>query len=373
MRIGIDGIVLRGKDAGSLRYFEQLITGLAKFGGSHAYVIFADRRVLPSAAISQQGNFLCRNVNAASPLPAALRQQLFRAWHVRGKIDLLHSPVSAIPLWFDAKTVMTVQDLAFEVYPEAAKWTGRLWFHLFVRRGAEKATRIIAISESTKRDLVRCYGISAEKIGVVYHCLPTIFRAVTNRKEIAAKYRLPEKYILYVGTLERRKNIANLIRAFAAARRIGTLPHVLVLAGQRGWLYEDIFRTVEELNLKDQVIFLGYVPDEDLPGLYSAADLFVYLSRYEGFGLPVLEAMACGTPVLASNASSLPEVIGDAGIMVPPDDVEQAAVEMVRLLTDRALRGTMIERGLRWASTFSQERFIRQTLQVYDEAICVSA
>ncbi|MCI0474822.1 MAG: glycosyltransferase family 4 protein, partial [Anaerolineales bacterium] len=174
---------------------------------------------------------------------------------------------------------------------------------------------------------------------------------------------------LYIGTLEPRTNIPTLIRAFALAKQRGALPHVLVIAGQRGWHYDDIFRTVEELQLKDQVLFLGYVPDDDLPGLYSGADLFAFLSWYEGFGFPVLEAMACGTPVLASKTSVLPEVVGDAGILVAPNDPEQVAIEMLRILADAELRREMSARGLERAQFFSQERFAHGILQIYEEVL----
>ena len=263
----------------------------------------------------------------------------------------------------------TVFDLTFEVFPQTMKWTGRLWWRLLARKGIQKSNRIIALSESTKRDLCRYYHVPEEKIRVVYPCTRTIFRPIASTSQIQAKYNLPEKYILYVGTLERRKNVANLIRAFALAKRAALTEHVLVLAGKRGWLYQDIFQAMEETRLSNQIIFLDYVPDEDLPALYTGADLFTYLSRFEGFGLPVLEAMACGTPVLVSSASSLPEVVGDAGILVSPDDIEQAASEMCRVLSDRELHDELAGRGLQRAKCFSQERFIRQTVEVYKQAI----
>jgi glycosyltransferase involved in cell wall biosynthesis len=372
MRIGIDGIVLREKNAGSLRYFEQLLTGLAGAASRHQYVVFVNRKALPPDLICWNDNFALKDVSNIRLLPSALRQQFFLSWNVLGKIDLLHSSVFPPSLWLQCKSVMTVLDLNFDLNPETTKWTGRMWWRLLGWRGIRKADRVITLSEQTRNELVR-RGVAKAKTAVIPLFARPIFRPTANQPVIAAKYDLPERYVLYVGTLEPRKNVANLVRAFALASKRRDLAHVLVLAGARGWLYDDIFRTVEELNLRDQVIFLDYVPDEDLPGLYSAADLFVFLSRYEGFGLPVLEAMACGAPVLASNSSALPEVVGDAGIMVPPDDVEQAAIEMTRLLTDRELRAAMVERGLRRARLFSPERFIRQTLQAYDEAICASA
>ena len=182
------------------------------------------------------------------------------------------------------------------------------------------------------------FGVPPTKVRVIYPCASGDLSAGARwRLRWPRAYHLPAKYILYVGTLERRKNLTTLVRAFAQARRMASLEHTLVLVGQRGWLYEDVFRTVEELGLRDRVLFLGYVPDEDMATLYSHADLFAYLSLYEGFGLPPLEAMACGAPVLVSNVSSLPEVVGDAGVLVNPRDVPAIASELVRILSRSAI------------------------------------
>jgi len=366
MRIGIDGIVLRGRDAGTLRYFEQLLSALAHVGAQNEYIVFARCSSL-SRAIPSQANFLFHRA-APSILPPALRQQFYRSWHALGDLALLHSVAFVPPKWPGCKTVATVPDLVFDLYPQTTKWTGRLWWKLFARESLRKASQIITHSHSTKSELCRYFGVPEEKIQVLNHYAKESFRPTLDRT-IPRRYGLPDKYILYLGTLEPRKNVTTLIRAFALAKQRGALPHALVIAGQRGWLYQDIFRTVEQLELKTHVIFLGYVPDDDLPALYSGADLFAYLSWYEGFGLPVLEAMACGTPVLTSNVSALPEVVGDAGILVAPDDPEQAASEMLRVLTDTELRHELSARGLARAALFSQERFARGILQVYEEVL----
>ncbi|MBM3130288.1 MAG: glycosyltransferase family 4 protein [Chloroflexi bacterium] len=365
-RIGLDGIVLRGRDAGSLRYFEQVLTGLATLDTCHQFVVFADLKVVTSATSLHHSTLVFHSV-IRNGLPPALHQQLFAGWHILGTLDLLHSPVFVPPLSFTGKTVTTLFDLAFVRYPNTKKWTGQFWWRLLGRWGMQKANRIIALSESTRRNLVD-WGIAAEKIRVVYPCMSSTFRS-TAPASAATKYRLPDSYVFYLGTLEPRKNIPTLLRAFALAKKRGALPHALVIAGARGWRYDDIFRTVEELGIKDQVIFLGYVPDQDLPALYSGADVFAYLSWYEGFGFPVLEAMACGTPVLTSNVSALPEVVGDAGILVPPNDPEQAADAIVRVLADAEWRRELSARGLARAALFTQERFARGILQVYEEVL----
>jgi len=366
MHIGIDGIVLRGRDAGTFRYFEQLLRGLAQIDMQNEYIVFV-RNVLLSQAIPSQTNFHLHRLTPTI-LPPALRQQFFCSWNVLGKLDLLHSIAFVPPKQPGCKTIATVPDLVFELHPELTKWTGRLWWKLFARESLRKASQIITHSHSTKSELCRYFGVPEEKIQVLNHYAKESFRPTLDRT-IPRRYGLPDKYILYLGTLEPRKNVTTLIRAFALAKQRGALPHALVIAGQRGWLYQDIFRTVEQLELKAHVIFLGYVPDDDLPALYSGADLFAYLSWYEGFGLPVLEAMACGTPVLTSNVSALPEVVGDAGILVAPNNPEQAASEMLRVLTDTELRHELSARGLARAALFSQERFARGILQVYEEVL----
>lgn len=368
MKIGIDGIVLRNQVAGSHRYFEQLATGLGKFDHHNDYVIFANLRMSHARSLPGQDNFFYKHVDTTRWVPDALQQQLFPAWNAFGSIDVLHSTAFVPPLWYDRVSVATIFDLTFDLFPDTMMWTGRLWWRLLGRQGIARARRIITLSESTKRDLQRRFGVVPEKISVIYPCTHAVFKPVADTRAIVARYNLPDRYILFVGTLERRKNITTLVRAFAQARHIGAFNHSLVLAGQRGWLYDDIFHAVKELGLEQHVRFLGYVPDEDLPALYSRADLFAYLSHYEGFGIPPLEAMACGAPVLVSNSSSLPEVVGDAGVLVSARDVDAAAHEIARLIGDRDLRADMRARGLQRASMFSQERFVRQTLQVYEDA-----
>ena len=365
MRIGIEGILLRDHIAGSHRYFDQLIAGLGEYGNVNDYIVFANlpkmRNVVPPPP-----HLTYRHVRTSAWLPDALQQQFFRGW---GDLDLLHSAVFVPPASYPHASVMTLFDLTFALFPETMHWTGRLWWRVFVPRGLSRARRIITLAESTRRDLMARFHLAPKRVRVIYPCVRDFFRPVVRPDVIAKKYSLPENYILYVGTLERRKNIPTLIEAFALTRRMGDLPHTLVLAGQPGWLYQDIFEMVRRQNLSGQVRFLGYVPDEDLPALYSHADLFAYLSLYEGFGLPPLEAMACGVPVLVSNTSALPEVVGEAGVLVAPRDVPTIASEMMRVLRDSDLRAEMRVRGLERAQLFTPQKMIEQTLQVYDEAI----
>ncbi|HUV05756.1 MAG TPA: glycosyltransferase family 1 protein, partial [Armatimonadota bacterium] len=237
------------------------------------------------------------------------------------------------------------------------------------RRAVKKADAIIAISESTKRDIVELLGAPEHKIYTTLLGVDPPYRPVSDeRKErVAREHGLGHSTILYLGTLEPRKNIPALLAAFSQARKSSPAKDcTLVLAGGKGWFFNQTFKLVEDLGLKESVRFTGYVPAEDLPALYSAATVFVYPSLHEGFGLPPLEAMACGTPVITSNASSLPEVVGDAGIMVDPYNVEELAGAILRVLCDPDLRQEMSAKGLERAKKFSWEETARQTLKVYE-------
>jgi len=235
-------------------------------------------------------------------------------------------------------------------------------------RTLKTADKIITVSNSTKNDLMNHFNIPKEKIRVIFEAADEKFKSLNNKetKEVKYKYHLNFPFILYVGGLAVHKNIPALIKAFYKVKKKG-IQHKLVITGTKRWKYKEIFETIDKLDLQNDVVFTGYVSDEDLPALYNAADLFVYPSIYEGFGLPPLEAMACGTPVITSNTSSLPEVVGDAGIMVDPYDVNGLADAMHEVLANEGLRANMIKNGLERAKMFSWEKCARETLKVYEE------
>jgi len=281
--------------------------------------------------------------------------------------DLFHATEHLLPRLKGARTVLTVHDLIFLLFPEyhlpLNKWFLNRFMPLFVRR----ADAIIAVSQCTKDDLIRHYAVPSEKIAVVYEGVDARFQPVTDLDALAqvqARYGLPERYILSVGTIEPRKNLTTLLEAYRTLRAQGS-ELKLVIVGKKGWLYEGFFRRLRELGLEGEVVLPGFVLDGDLPALYSAAELFVFPSLYEGFGLPPLEAMACGTPVIASNASSLPEVVGEAGVLIDPRDVSGLAEAMRRVLTDERLREEMQIKGLERAKQFTWGRAAAMTLEVY--------
>lgn len=286
----------------------------------------------------------------------------------REGIDLVHALAFAGPLAISIPWIATVYDLSFVRYPQSFNRVNRLYLTWAVRQSVRRANRVIAISESTKRDLVQMFGAKADRVSVVYCGVDPAFmrqRHQTELMEFCQRRNLPEKMILHVGTIEPRKNIVRLIRAFARAKRAARLPHQLVLIGARGWKYAEVDAAIEQEEMANDVVFAGYVPQSELPLWYHAADLFVYPSLYEGFGLPPLEAMACGVPVVTSNASALPEVVGDAALQVSPEDETAIADAIVRALTDQPLREQMIERGIQQSKRFSWERAGQATMALY--------
>jgi len=233
-----------------------------------------------------------------------------------------------------------------------------------------RATAIIAISQATKQDIITFYHIPAEKIHVIYEAPAPHFRPQPEIviQQVRAKYSLPQRYLLTVGTLEPRKNLVRLLSAFEHVHRQG-LVDALVIVGAKGWLYDDFFRHLQSSPVRDSVILPGFVPDELLPALYAGATLFVLPSLYEGFGLPVLEAMACGVPVVASRAGALPEVGGEAAHYFDPTNVENMTQTIIDCLQDTQLRAAMREAGLRQAARFSWRRTARETAQVYAQLL----
>lgn len=371
MQVGIDGLALGKERDGSWVYFSNLVRQVPILDKENQYTIFLQKSLRFLALLDDRNPRVRWRFSRRPPLfPRVLYHQWFFTFdRVLQELDLLHTAAFLPPLFSAKPIVLTLHDLNFWMYPETMKRTGRIWWGLFARAGIRKATRIIASSESTKNAVKKYLTISDEKIRVVYPCLRDGFGRVEDPKQTLARYHLPEEYILFVGTIEPRKNLVNLIRAFARAKRYAHIKHALVFAGARGWMSDPVRQVVKDLGIEREVIFLGYVPDEDLASLYSGADLFAYVSWYEGFGLPLLEAMACGVPVITSNVSSMPEVVGDVGVLVDPSNFEEMAFQIIQVLMDRERHDELALRGQSWAQQFSRERFAHQIIDVYREAV----
>lgn len=282
------------------------------------------------------------------------------------QIDLFHATDHLLPRLSEVKSVFTLHDLVFRFYPETHKLLNRWFLTLMMPRFLQAADAVIAVSEWTKKDAIELYGLDEDKVSVIYEGVNPLFRPASQEtiSALRQKYGILNKFILSVGTIEPRKNLTSLVEAYRSLKDQD--PELqLVIAGKKGWLYEGFFRRLRELGLEDDVIFPGFISDEDLPPLYSAADLFVLPSLYEGFGLPVLEAMACGTPVITSNASSLPEVAGEAALLVDPHDIG-ALIRAARAVLDgEELRSELRAKGPKQAARFSWEKAARETLVVY--------
>ena len=282
--------------------------------------------------------------------------------------DLVHGPVFIGPLCAPCPVVLTIHDLGFIRFPRACRPAHRHYLTIMTRLSARRARRLIAVSEHTASEASSLLGVQRDRIDVVYHGVDPQFRPLPPDQVIDFRRRqgLPARFVLFVGTLEPRKNLLRLVDAFS---RLADSRTLLVLVGGRGWKFDDLFSRAEDPDLKHRVVFPGYARQEELPLWYNAATAFVYPSLYEGFGLPVLEAMACGTPVLCSNASSLPEVAGSAALMFTPTDTEALSAQLYRLLSDSSLRRELRDRGLTRSRSFSWIKAAEETTLVYQRAI----
>jgi len=380
LRIGIDYTAAVRQGAGIGRYTRELVRALAKLDGDNDYVLFAAVGGQRLTDTAWPPNFQVRSVPLSDRALAILWHRLrLPLWVelVTGRVDIFHSPDFVLPPVRRAcpehsrraRTMLTVHDLSFMRYPDCTDANLRAYLNEVVPRSVHRADLVLADSQSTKDDLVELLGVESDRIEVVYPGVEERFRPIEDQahlEEVRKRCHLPPRFILGLGTLQPRKNFTTLIEAFATLRPCDPATLRLVIAGGKGWLYEEIFAAVERMGLEEKVIFSGFVADEDLPALYNLADLFVFPSLYEGFGLPPLEAMSCGTPVITSNASSLPEVVGEAGLMVKATDVEGLAEAMQRVLEDDALREEMMARGLEQARKFTWEKAAAKLLSLYE-------
>jgi glycosyltransferase involved in cell wall biosynthesis len=374
MRIGIitdsidDGIIDPSARTGIFTYTSQLVAALLRIDNNNEYVLIHHSN-LPFASYTDGMELLVapnklpfgREFRKTITLPMSVRRE-------KG-IDVIHEPRSFIP-WLlpsNVARILTVHDLSTIVYPSLHGTLNEVRTRLSLAMSVGKIDRIIAVSNFTKNELMREFRMPSSAISVVYEGVDPSFRRVDNCGSVLNKYGLERGYILYVGTIEPRKNLETAMKAFYKLKRMN-ICRKFVLAGARGWKLTGFYKTIRELHLFEDIRILGSIAQSDLPALYSGSALFVYPSIYEGFGLPVLEAMACGTPVLTSNSSSLPEVVGDAAAIVSPLDVDGMASAMREILTDDGLAREMAKMGIRRSQQFSWDETARKTIRVYEEA-----
>jgi glycosyltransferase involved in cell wall biosynthesis len=366
--VGFDANPLIGERVGVGNYTGRLLGAMLELNRDWDFLLYSNR---PLGQLEQP-------LAAATPVQAYLPQShwlwmqlLLPGIIARSQPDLVHYPNSLAPLRRSRPYVLTVHDASLFLHSRHHPMTRLLTVRLILPLIARRAAAIITMSQSAKQDLVKALRLPSEKIEVIYEAAPEGFHRVVDREYKAAvrsKYGLPDHYLLYVGTLEPRKNLTRLIRAFWQLQKQG-FRHQLILAGPNGWQMEGFGAEIEQLELQNSVRMLGYVPAEDLPGLYSLASVFVFPSLYEGFGLPPLEAMACGVPVLTSNNSSLAEICADAAHLINPHDETELAAGLRELLEDPEWRAELGRRGLRRSEEFSWKRAARQTTAVYERVL----
>lgn len=368
MRIGIDARLSYHQPAGISRYTWHLLRALAELNSEDEFIVFQHRK--HQEPLIQQANFQRSTLYA--PVHRNLEQFLLPVELLRHGLHLLHSTDFIPPLYSPIPSVITVHDLAFLHWPnfltkDSAAYYGQ------IDRAVRHARHIIVPSESTKNDLIGILGTPDKKISVIYEAPNPSFRPLPveeTRRAVTAQFNIPESYIFFISTIEPRKNVNGLLTAFRHLidkYNIGETG--LVLAGSKGWLYEETMELVQKLQLENKTFFLDRVTDEDLHQLYVGARMHIHPAKYEGFGLPPLEAMACGTPTIVSNVSSLPEVVSDAALLVDPNDTEEIAVAMHRLLTDQELYTELRDKGLKRANCFNWELAARSTMDVYRKVL----
>lgn len=389
MKIAIDYSLVTGEQAGIGQYLRNLVQALLKIDRENSYTLYAlwsltHYLLHPSMKVDfpKEGNY--KAVYKNLPVPFQVFRYLslvpgapasFREYMLGGlDADVVHSCTFCVPRFRDRrkKLVVTIYDLTVITNPECHKKANIRHCTAGAKDAIKYADSIIAISEHTKRDLIERLGAPPELITVTQLAAGEDYYEVTDadkRRRARERYKLPENYILFVGSLEPRKNVKTLFKAYSQMKESYKKEFPLVIAGGRGWLNSDVPEMVKALGIEERVKFAGYIENADIAAVYSQAAAFAYPSLYEGFGLPILEAMQCGAPVITSNTSSMPEVAGDAAVLVVPTDAEELAAALESVLADEAKRVEMRRKGLERASRFSWERCARESLEVYKKVV----
>jgi glycosyltransferase involved in cell wall biosynthesis len=370
LHIAIDAHSVGAELGGNESYATNLIEALAEIDQTNLYTLYVTKPAAVERFADRWPNFKVKQTLPHTPLvriPLTLSRELRR-----NPVDVLHVQYTAPP-FAPCPVVTTIHDLAFEHLPETFNRRSWMQLRLTVRRTARRAAQIITVSEYSRSDISRTYGIPPDRITVTPEAASPNLLPVTNETElrrIRESYGIQQNYILSLCSIQPRKNLVRLIEAYSCLR--GVRPKVklpqLVLAGKRGWLDSETFRAAEQNALGKDILFTGYVPERDLAGLYSGAVCFVYPSYFEGFGLPVVEAMQCGVPVIAGNRTSLPEVVGEAGLLFDPFDTQALINALTQVIEDAEFRGVLRAKGLERAKQFSWRTTAKLTLDAYQRA-----
>lgn len=370
MKIAIDATIIRKENTGTGFYIINLINGLAKIKDGNDYYIFMNNELSKEFFNFENNNFHIINKNFKNRIFRVIWQFFLFPFELKKlKVRVLHSPNYITPLFkLGFKVIVTIHDLTFYLFPEKFTVTKRLLFKYMLPLFIKISDKIIAVSNNTKKDILKFFKISERKVIVTFESYPEYYtyNNDSNDQNILTKYGIGSKYLLFVGMIEPRKNILSILKSFKEID--SDLELDLVIAGKKGWYYKEIELYLEKLlriGIKNKIIFTGYVSEPELKYLYQNAFIFIYPSIYEGFGIPPLQAMACKVPVITSNLSSLPEVVGDAAIMVNPYDINKISEAIRTLYNDLDKRSELVNKGVIQAKKFSLENFAKNTIDVY--------
>ena len=366
MRIAFDGTTLTPGRTGVGYYTEHLLQHLARevAATGDEIVVVSNQPIDTELPLPPHVR-----VHEGHRFPVRIGWMQMRAQRALDAVrpDVAHFTNGMMPIGSPVSTIVTVHDMSLRLYPQCHPVRRLLLNRPLMHIAIRQAAAIVTVSDSARRDLLRFHGIPADRVSVVHEAASPAFRPITDRAwldRVRSRYGLPSRFVLYVGTIEPRKNLPRLMKAFAEARRRG-LPHHLVCVGPYGWSSRDLAGRIDQLGIRDAVHFTGYAPFEDLPVIYNLGDFFVFPSLYEGFGLPVVEAMASGLPVITSNTSSLGEIAADAACTIDPTNTDAMADAMMNVATDEALRRDLSDRGLLRAQAFSWTQTAKEMLAVY--------
>jgi len=373
MRIGIDCRTIlnpgKGEQAGVGHYTYYLVRKLLKYDKVNQYVLFFDYRVTNTKEFKQKNAEIKYFPFSEYKkfLPFSYSHMLISAFLSRNKLDIYHSPANVIPYTFKGNSIITVHDLAIYKHPEWFPRGQQFSTKILVPKSLKKVRKIIAVSETTKKDIIKLFKISAKKVKVIYE---GVFRekAKVSLQTLKRKHRITDDYILFLGTIEPRKNLVGLIQAYAEVIKSKKFArYQLVMAGAKGWKEKEVFKTIRKLKLEDRVRYLGYVSHEDKLSLIANCTVFVFPSYYEGFGLPILEAMEMGAPVITSNLSSIPEITDHAAVHINPYKEKEILQALKKVLGSAVLRRKLRQAGMKKAKEFSWQKTAKQTMAVYRE------
>jgi glycosyltransferase involved in cell wall biosynthesis len=364
MKILLNGLQLSKRNTGVQYYTERLFEELAKINNPDLEF----HLLRPNDQFFKSSGKI-HGINVNGRLKRIFFEQFILPGYIgKHRYGLFHSTSYISPYFLNRSSVLTIHDLLVYDYPALCQSESVIYFKLFLGASIKKASHIIAVSQKVKDDIIRIFNVYPGKIDVIHLGINPIFKRIIDEDvlaQIRKKYEIPEKYILFVGNIEPKKNLERLILAYSQLKGKKGIKHKLVIVGKKGWKYEATLQLIDKLKISEEIILTGYVVEKDLPAIYSMADMFVFPSIYEGFGIPPLEAMACGTPVIVSNTGALPETTGGSCLQVNPFSVDEIAHGIQQLITDNSLRQRVIQQGYNWANSFSWEKTATKTIEVY--------